>query len=49
MGDREGFRLETALALYGLIPNSQRAILPHADHFVIWTDPTTCSTRTSSS
>ena len=37
--DREGFRLESALAMYRLIPTSQLAIVPNAEHFLLWTRP----------
>jgi pimeloyl-ACP methyl ester carboxylesterase len=41
MGDREGFRLEHAIAMYRLIPKGQLAIVPGADHFLLWTHPDT--------
>jgi pimeloyl-ACP methyl ester carboxylesterase len=43
MGDREGFRLEHAVGMYRLIPSAQLAIVPGADHFLLWTARTLCS------
>jgi pimeloyl-ACP methyl ester carboxylesterase len=37
MGDREGLRPEHAVAMYRLIPGAQLAILPGADHFLLFT------------
>jgi pimeloyl-ACP methyl ester carboxylesterase len=37
MGDREGLRPEHAVAMYRLIPKAQLAILPGADHFLLFT------------
>ncbi len=39
MGDREGLRPEQAVAMYRLIPKAQLAILPGADHFLLFTRP----------
>jgi pimeloyl-ACP methyl ester carboxylesterase len=41
MGDREGLRPEHAVALYRLIPKAQLAILPGADHFLLFSRPDT--------
>lgn len=41
MGDREGLRPEQAVAMYRLIPKAQLAILPGADHFLLFTRPDT--------
>lgn len=39
MGDREGIRPEHAVEIYRLIPNSQLAIFPGGDHFMLWQSP----------
>ena len=39
MGDREGIRIEHAVEMRRLIPNSQLAIFPTADHFLLYTGP----------
>jgi pimeloyl-ACP methyl ester carboxylesterase len=39
LGDRDGVRPEHAVEMFRLIPNSQLAILPGADHFLIWQRP----------
>ena len=39
MGDREGLRPEQAVAMYRLIPKAQLAIVPGADHFLLFTRP----------
>jgi pimeloyl-ACP methyl ester carboxylesterase len=39
MGDREGLRPEHAVAMYRLIPKAQLAILPGADHFLLFSRP----------
>jgi pimeloyl-ACP methyl ester carboxylesterase len=39
LGDRDGIRPEHAVEMYRLIPNSQLAIFPGADHFLIWQRP----------
>ena len=36
MGDRDAVRVEHAVEMYRLIPNSQLAILPGGDHFVLY-------------
>ncbi|RYG39784.1 alpha/beta hydrolase, partial [bacterium] len=36
-GDREGIRLEHAVEMRRLIPNSELAIFPNADHFLLYT------------
>jgi pimeloyl-ACP methyl ester carboxylesterase len=38
-GDRDGTRLEHAVEMFRLIPNSQLAVFPGADHFLIWQSP----------
>jgi pimeloyl-ACP methyl ester carboxylesterase len=38
-GDRDGTRPEHAVEMFRLIPNSQLAIIPGADHFLIFQDP----------
>jgi pimeloyl-ACP methyl ester carboxylesterase len=39
LGDRDGVRPEHVVEMYPLIPNSQLAILPKADHFILFTAP----------
>lgn len=39
MGDREGIRLEHAVEMKQAIPNSQLAIFPGGDHFVLFMHP----------
>jgi pimeloyl-ACP methyl ester carboxylesterase len=39
LGDRDGVRPEHAVEMFRLIPNSQLAILPGADHFLIFQSP----------
>ena len=39
LGDRDGVRLEHAVEMFRLIPNSQLAIFPRADHFLILQSP----------
>src|SRR5262249_57357295 len=39
LGDRDGVRPEHAVEMFRLIPRSQLAILPGADHFLIWQRP----------
>jgi pimeloyl-ACP methyl ester carboxylesterase len=39
LGDREGIRVEHAVEMFRLIPNSQLAVFPGADHFLIWQSP----------
>ena len=39
MGDRDVVRPEHAVEMFRLIPNSQLAIFPGADHFLLWTSP----------
>jgi pimeloyl-ACP methyl ester carboxylesterase len=39
IGDRDAVRPEHAVQLYRLIPNSQLAIFPGADHFLLWQSP----------
>jgi pimeloyl-ACP methyl ester carboxylesterase len=41
IGDREGVRIEHAVEMYRFIPNAQLAILPGADHFMIFQRPDT--------
>jgi pimeloyl-ACP methyl ester carboxylesterase len=38
-GDRDVARPEHAVEMYRLIPNSQLAIFPGGDHFLLWTNP----------
>jgi pimeloyl-ACP methyl ester carboxylesterase len=38
-GDRDGTRVEHAVEMFRLIPNSQLAVFPGADHFLIWQSP----------
>jgi pimeloyl-ACP methyl ester carboxylesterase len=38
-GDRDGVRPEHAIELFRLIPNSQLAIFPGGDHFILWSNP----------
>lgn len=37
LGDREGLKVEHAVDIYRAIPNAQLAIIPGADHFLIFT------------
>lgn len=39
IGDREGIRPEHAVELYRLIPQTQLAVFPGGDHFMIWQSP----------
>jgi pimeloyl-ACP methyl ester carboxylesterase len=39
LGDRDGVRVEHAVEMFRLLPSAQLAILPGADHFLIWTQP----------
>ena len=39
IGDRDGVRVEHAVAMYRKIPKAQLAVFPGADHFLIWQDP----------
>jgi pimeloyl-ACP methyl ester carboxylesterase len=39
LGDRDGIRVEHAVEMYRLIPNSQLAAFPNATHFLIFQDP----------
>jgi hypothetical protein len=39
MGDREGIRPEHAIEMYRLISNSQLAIFPAGDHFMLFHSP----------
>ena len=39
MGDRDAVRPEHAVEMYRLIPNSQLAIFPGSDHFLVYTGP----------
>ena len=39
LGDRDGVRVEHAVEMFRLIPNSQLAIFPRADHFLIMQSP----------
>jgi pimeloyl-ACP methyl ester carboxylesterase len=39
LGDRDGVRPEHAVEMFRLIPNSQLAVFPGADHFLIWQSP----------
>ena len=39
LGDRDGLRPEHAVEMYRLIPHSQLAIYPYADHFVLFASP----------
>jgi pimeloyl-ACP methyl ester carboxylesterase len=38
-GDRDAIKPEHAVAMMRLIPNSQLAIIPDADHFILYTQP----------
>jgi pimeloyl-ACP methyl ester carboxylesterase len=38
-GDRDGVRVEHAVEMFRTIPNSQLAVFPGADHFLIWQSP----------
>jgi pimeloyl-ACP methyl ester carboxylesterase len=37
--DRDGVRLEHAVEMFRLIPHTQLAIFPNADHFMIFMQP----------
>jgi len=39
LGDRDGVRVEHAVEMFRLIPNSQLAVFPSADHLLLWQDP----------
>jgi pimeloyl-ACP methyl ester carboxylesterase len=39
LGDHDGTRPEHAVEMFRLIPNSQLAVFPGADHFLLWQDP----------
>lgn len=39
MGDRDGVRPEHAVEMFRLIPNTQLAIYPGADHFILYQSP----------
>jgi pimeloyl-ACP methyl ester carboxylesterase len=39
LGDRDGVRVEHAVEMYRLIPNSQLAAFPNADHLALWMSP----------
>ena len=39
LGDRDGVRPEHAVEMFRLIPNAQLAIIPGADHFLLFQDP----------
>jgi pimeloyl-ACP methyl ester carboxylesterase len=39
LGDRDGVRVEHAVEMYRLIPNSQLAVFPNADHLALWLSP----------
>jgi pimeloyl-ACP methyl ester carboxylesterase len=39
IGDRDFVRPEHAVEMYRLIPNSQLAVFPGADHFMVWQTP----------
>ena len=39
IGDRDGMRPEHAMEMFRLIPNSQLAVFPDADHFLLWQSP----------
>jgi pimeloyl-ACP methyl ester carboxylesterase len=39
LGDRDGVRPEHAVEMFRLIPNSQLAVFPGADHFLLFTGP----------
>jgi pimeloyl-ACP methyl ester carboxylesterase len=39
LGDRDGIRPEHAVEMFRLIPNSQLAIIPGADHLTLWMNP----------
>jgi pimeloyl-ACP methyl ester carboxylesterase len=39
LGDRDAIRVEHAVEMYRLIPNAQLAIIPGADHFLLWMAP----------
>jgi pimeloyl-ACP methyl ester carboxylesterase/uncharacterized protein YndB with AHSA1/START domain len=39
MGDRDVVRPEHAVEMYRRIPNSQLAVFPDGDHFILWSNP----------
>jgi pimeloyl-ACP methyl ester carboxylesterase len=39
LGDHDGVRVEHAVEMFRLIPNAQLAIIPHANHFMIFQEP----------
>jgi pimeloyl-ACP methyl ester carboxylesterase len=39
LGDRDGVRVEHAVEMYRMIPNSQLAVFPNADHLALWLSP----------
>jgi pimeloyl-ACP methyl ester carboxylesterase len=39
MGDREGIRLEHAVEMRRMIPDSQLAVFPNGDHFLLFMAP----------
>jgi pimeloyl-ACP methyl ester carboxylesterase len=39
LGDRDGVRVEHAVEMYRLIPNSQLAVFPNVDHLALWMSP----------
>jgi pimeloyl-ACP methyl ester carboxylesterase len=39
LGDRDGVRVEHAVEMFRLIPNSQLAVFPNADHLALWLSP----------
>jgi pimeloyl-ACP methyl ester carboxylesterase len=41
LGDRDGVRLEHAVEMFRLIPNSRLAVFPGGDHFLLFTSPDT--------
>lgn len=41
LGDHDGMRPEHAVEMFRLIPDSQLAVFPGGDHFLLWTSPDT--------
>ena len=39
LGDRDGVRVEHVVEMFRLIPNSQLAVFPNADHLALWLSP----------
>jgi pimeloyl-ACP methyl ester carboxylesterase len=39
LGDRDGVRVEHVVEMFRLIPNSQLAVFPNADHLALWMSP----------